>query len=105
MNFILFSFQYLNKKYDFVEDHTALSDSEIEADILTRALKKGKVEPTLKAFPFRELGTTYDYVLNKRPKSIPVVIKAFDNYLSQQTTNNSYVSKIESLMSMLEEYC
>lgn len=99
------SFQYLNKKYDFTEDHTALSDSEIEADILTKALKKGKVEPTLKAFPFRELGTTYDYVINKRPKSIPVVIEAFNNYLSQQMTHNSYVSKIEGLMLMLEGYC
>ena len=97
--------QYLNKKYDLVKAKIEISDYEIEADILTRALKKGKVEPTLKAFPFRELGTTYDYVLNKRPKSIPVVIKAFDNYLSQQTTNNSYVSKIENLMSMLEGYC
>lgn len=62
------SFQYLMKNHDFIEDHTALSDAMIEAQILTKALKKGKVEPELRAFPFRELGTTVDYVTKNQKK-------------------------------------
>ena len=38
------SFQYLMKNYEFIEDHTALSDALIEKEILTKALKKGKIE-------------------------------------------------------------
>lgn len=62
------SFQYLMNKHNFIEDHTALSDAEIEAQILTKALKKGKIEPQIKPFPFRQLGTTYEYVKTKQPK-------------------------------------
>ena len=75
------SFQYLMNKHDFVEDHTALSDALIEMEILTRALKKGKVVPALGAFPFRELGTTYDYVKEKQPKYAEVVAKALEVYI------------------------
>lgn len=75
------SFQYLMNKHDFVEDHTALSDALIEMAILTRALKKGKIEPGLGTFPFRELGTTYDYVMEKQPKYIGVVKEALKAYI------------------------
>lgn len=62
------SYRYLMRDHNFDEDHTALSDAEIEAQILTKALRKGKIDPQIKAFPFRELGTTYDYVVTKQPK-------------------------------------
>lgn len=75
------SFQYLLNQHDFTEDHTALSDSLIEAQILCKALKKGKVVPYLKAFPFRELGTTFDYVEEKKPKYKPLVKEALKTYL------------------------
>lgn len=75
------SFQYLLSKHDFVEDHTALSDAEIEAQILTKALKKGRIDPTIKPFPFRELGTTYDYALTKKPKYKNVVRNAIYDYM------------------------
>lgn len=75
------SFQYLMKKHDFIEDHTALSDALIEMAILTKALKKGKVEPGLGTFPFRKLGTTYDYVLEKQPKYKGVVKEALKIYI------------------------
>ena len=81
------SFQYLMNKHDFTEDHTALSDALIEMAILTKALKKGKVEPGLGAFPFRELGTTYDYVREKQPKYKGVVIEALEMYID---ANNGY---------------
>lgn len=75
------SFQYLMNQHDFTEDHTALSDALIEMAILTKALKKGKVEPSLGAFPFRELGTTYDYVREKQPKYKGVVREALEMYI------------------------
>lgn len=81
------AFQYLMKQYNFVEDHTALSDAEIEAQILTKALKKGKIEPSIKAFPFRELGKTTDYVKERKPKYINNVIEALEKYIEE---NNGY---------------
>lgn len=81
------AFQYLMKKYDFIEDHTALSDAEIEAQILTKALKKGKIEPSIKSFPFRELGKTTDYVTEKKPKYKENVIIALEKYI---TENNGF---------------
>lgn len=75
------SFQYLAKQHDFTEAHTALSDAEIEAQLVTKALRKGKIEPVLKAFPFRELGTTIQYVREKQPRYIDVVLENLDNYL------------------------
>lgn len=61
------SFQYLLGQYDFIEDHTALSDALIESQILTKALKKGAVNEYCKPFPFRQLGTTFKYV-NDAPR-------------------------------------
>lgn len=81
------SYQYLLKNHDFIEEHTALSDSLIEAKILTKALKKGKVEPEIKAFPFRELGTTFKYVQEK-PKYKQNVLTALEKYIVE---NNGYI--------------
>ena len=84
------AFQYLMKQYDFIEDHTALSDAEIEAQILTKALKKGKVEPMIKAFPFRELGKTVDYVTEKKPKYRKNLLTALEKYIEE---NDGYNKK------------
>ena len=50
------------KDNEFIESHTALSDAEIETFILAKALKRGKSEPYLKAFPFRTIGTVKKYL-------------------------------------------
>ena len=76
------TFQYLMNKHDFIEDHTALSDALIEAEILTRALKRGKVEPEITAFPFRELGTTTDYI-SKKPKYRDIVVEMLEKYIEE----------------------
>lgn len=99
------SFQYLMGQYDFVEDHTALSDAEIESQILTKALKRGKVEPYLEAFPFRNLGTTVDYVTEKQPKYKPVVIEALRTYIDANGGADKvspYWTKINNILEMLE---
>lgn len=56
------SYRYLMKDNEFIESHTALSDAEIETFILAKALKRGKSEPYLKAFPFRTIGTVKKYL-------------------------------------------
>ena len=84
------AFQYLMKQYDFIEDHTALSDAEIEAQILTKALKKGKIEPSIKAFPFKELGKTVNYVTEKKPKYKKNLLTALEKYIKE---NNGYNKK------------
>ena len=99
------AFQYLMKKYDFIEDHTALSDAEIEAQILTKALKKGKVSPVIKPFPFKELGKTTDYVTKKNPKYKNNVIIALEKYLAENDGYNKkggYWTNVRNTLEMLK---
>jgi len=78
------SYQYLMTKYDFIEDHTALSDAIIESQILAKALKKGKIEPRIDLFPFKMLGTTFEYVQTKQPKYKIKVKTALKNYIDNK---------------------
>lgn len=95
-------FQYLMKQHDFIEDHTALSDANIEAQILTKALKKGKVEPYLDVFPFKNLGTTFDYVTDKRPKYKPVVVEALRKYIDKNGGATPYWGRLKNILMALE---
>ena len=96
------TFQYLMAQHDFAEDHTALSDSLIEAQILTKALKKGKIEPEITAFPFRELGTTIDYI-EEKPKYREVVKDILREYIDindgafKAESGNKYWTRIVNL--------
>jgi hypothetical protein len=74
-------------QHDFIEQHTALSDAEIESQILTKALKKGKIEPQIKAFPFRELGTTTEYI-KKKPKYKDTVEQLLEQYIEENDGEN-----------------
>lgn len=100
-------FQYLMKNYTFIEEHTALSDALIEAQILTKALKKGKVTPELKPFPFQKLGTTTSYVKTKKPKYIPIIKQALADYINKEDgitkaeEGNKYWKKIITEMGNL----
>lgn len=95
------SFQYLMKNHSFIEDHTALSDAEIEAQILTKALKKGKVEPYVVAFPFRNLGYTYEYVTEKKPQYKQIVADKIVEYLGNHTSSN-FSTRLENILASLE---
>lgn len=98
-------FQYLANDYDFVEEHTALADSEIESFILAKALKKGKIEPSLKAFPFRDLGTTVDFAIQKQ-KYVDTVYdllyQYFDDNEGYDKQHLGYWVQIANLMARLE---
>lgn len=99
------AFQYLMKDHDFVEDHTALSDAIIESGILAKALKRGAVHPQMDSFPFRNLGTTPAYVMEKRPKYTPIVIAALEKYLDEMASSSKvYRTKMENLLATLEEF-
>ena len=95
------SFQYLAREYNFIESHTALDDALIETKILAKALQKGKVFPMISAFPFRELGYTYDYV-RENPKYKQVVINKINSYLSEKNDNSKYTNRLLNIISMLE---
>ncbi len=88
------TFQYLLKKYDFVEEHTALSDAKIEGQILAKALKKKKVEPSIEPFPFRLLGETFSWLTEKpsHKKFIPTVLEMLNVYINE---NNGYTEATE----------
>ena len=91
------SFQYLMNNYDFIEDHTALSDAIIESQILAKGLKRGAVNPMVTAFPFRELGTTYDYATEKKPKYIPIVKNALAEYMDTLEEGSRQYTKMENI--------
>lgn len=95
------SFQYLMADHDFIESHTALSDAEIESQILLKALKKGKVEPMVIAFPFRELGTTYDYAVDKKKKYIPLVREKIEEYMATLSETSNYFNRMANILEML----
>ena len=95
------SFQYLMNNYDFIEDHTALSDAIIESQILAKGLKKGAVTPMVTAFPFRNLGTTYDYVLTKKPKYKDTLKAALEEYMDTLEEATAYYTRMERILEML----
>ena len=97
------SFQYLMNQHDFIEDHTALSDAEIESVILTKALKKGKLVPQIESFPFRLLGTTFDYAIKRNnPKYLKTLLVLLEEYMKNLRTDTGYFSRILNEYSRLE---
>lgn len=76
------TFQYVTRDFDFIESHTALDDSIIESQILAKALKRGKVEPMIESFPFRNLGTTYDFALTHK-EYLQIVYNALEKYVNE----------------------
>lgn len=76
--------QYLSQRFDFIEDHTALSDAQIETELLFAALKRGKIIEGLVYFPFRMLGETIDYITSARgvtEEMALMVKKKMEDYL------------------------
>lgn len=100
------TFQYLMRQHDFTEDHTALSDALIESEVLVKALKKGAVKEQIDAFPFRNLGTTTDYVTEKKPKYAAIVRDALFQYITANAgwdKDNQYWNKVKRLHEEMEE--
>ena len=99
------AFQYLMNKYDFIEAHTALDDAEIESQILVKALSKGKVDPVMGAFPFRDLGTTVDFIVaHDDGKSAESLYNALEAYYEGIKQGTPYAGKIYSMLEKLNNY-
>ena len=62
------AFRFFSETLDFEEAHTAIDDAEIERLLFAEICKrtKKKFEMGIIYFPFRELGTVEDFVLNVR---------------------------------------
>lgn len=101
------TFRYLINNYNFKEEHTALSDVIIETEILLKALKKGKINVGVAFFPFRELGTTVQYIGNEyKTKMVNVdnINLILNKFKSRQIKEKKspYDYKILSYISVLE---
>lgn len=99
------SYRYLREEYDFDEAHTALADAEIETYILSKILHYGKIEIGIDFFPFRKLGTTTSFLIERKyPKMerVKAVYDAMDNYVGGEATTN-YKKQILNKMAILKE--
>lgn len=100
------SFRYLTDKYDFDEAHTALDDAIIETYILAQIAKRSAITIGITFFPFRELGTTNDFVLRKKNPDIHevmIVITALKNGIEGKNPS-AYTVRIENIISELKGY-
>lgn len=104
------TYRYLRKMYAFDEAHTALQDAEIETYILSQIAKRHPITNGITFFPFRKLGTTNEFVLNKKPPrttECKVVYDAIANYLKekQQTSEfSAYLTKLTTTLNDLNTY-
>lgn len=99
------SYRYLNDHFQFVESHTALDDVIVESTLLVRALKRGKIPEGIIYFPFRELGTTADFLRAakrgiKRSHFLTVII-AIDARLEQGGKGLQYLNRLEAMRNLL----
>lgn len=100
------SYRYLKDKYDFDEAHTALEDAIIETYILSQIAKKSAITIGIAFFPFRDLGTTDEFVMRrKRPdaEEVNTVIEAIEKYLLTKE-ESVYTKRLENIIARLEEY-
>lgn len=99
--------QYLSQRFDFIEDHTALSDAEIETEILFYCLKRGKIIVGIEYFPFKMLGYTTDYVQEARGVTEAMaqnVAKAIREYLSEGEPSTPYQKQTYNRLMVLENF-
>ena len=99
--------QYLSQRFDFIEDHTALSDAEIETEILFYCLKRGKIIVGIEYFPFKMLGYTTDYVQEARGVTEAMaqnVAKAIREYLGEGEPSTPYQKQTYNRLAALEYF-
>ena len=100
--------QYLSERFDFIEDHTALSDAEIETEILFYCLKRGKIMVGIEYFPFKMLGSTVEFAMNGRgitEQMAANVARAIRNYLPDNMKElNPYQKNTFKQLMALEDF-
>ena len=101
------TYQYLCKKYDFVESHTALDDAIIETYILSRIAKKHAIREGIDFFPFRKLGTTDEFCMRRKIPNMSEcnkVYTAIENYIDAQEECSNYIMGLINRLTALSEY-
>ena len=99
--------QYLSQRFDFIEDHTALSDAEIETEILFYCLKRGKIVQGIIYFPYKMLGYTTDYVQEVRGVTEAMaqnVANAIREYLGEDEPSTPYAKQTYNRLAALEYF-
>ena len=99
--------QYLSQRFDFIEDHTALSDAEIETEILFTALKRGKVVQGIIYFPYKMLGETVEFTMNCRgitEEMASNVAARIREYLGEDEPSTPYHKQTYNKLAALEDY-
>ena len=107
------TFRFLLHDNNFVEAHMAFDDVEIECEILIKAVKKGKLTEGIQYFPFQELGTTFDYIYNRKRKNgkpyhtaeeIDNIIDMMFTRWNEYETNTGFSNQLMSYIYQLEAY-
>ena len=99
--------QYLSQRFDFIEDHTALSDAEIETKILFYCLKRGKIVQGIIYFPYKMLGYTTDYVQEAKGVTEAMaqnVVNAIREYLGEDKPSTPYAKQTYNRLAALEYF-
>lgn len=99
--------QYLSQRFDFIEDHTALSDAEIETEILFTALKRGKVVQGIIYFPYKMLGDTVEFTMNSRGITEDMasnVAAKIRDYLGEDMPSTPYQKQTYNKLMTLENF-
>lgn len=99
--------QYLSQRFDFIEDHTALSDAEIETEILFTALKRGKVIQGIIYFPYKMLGDTIEFVTNGRGITEEMAMNVaakIREYLGEDEPSTPYQKQTYNKLAALENF-
>lgn len=99
--------QYLSQRFDFIEDHTALSDAEIETEILFAALKRGKVVQGIIYFPYKMLGDTVEFAMNGRGITEDMasnVAAKIRDYLGEDEPSTPYHKQTYNKLMTLENF-
>lgn len=97
------TFRYISKTIDFDENHTAIEDAEIETAILLKILKKGALPLGISFNPYQKLGTTTQFVLNKRleKKLIEPVVKNMTTRINQGGGQN-YIARLQKALNLMQ---
>ena len=102
------AYRYLCDKYDFIESHTALDDATIETFILSKIANRHAITMGIKYFPFRDLGTTYDFCQRRKVPDFDecrAVYEAMARYIDSKEDRTAYVVGVMNRLNELAAYC
>lgn len=100
------TYRYLMSKYDFEEAHTAVDDVDIECYILHKALKKGKIPKGIVFFPFKQLGTTTEFLVQGKrvkEKHFTVTLRLMEEKLATYDKPSGYATTLRNETERLRE--